>query len=335
MIVGNPFRWADPGTWPWFVYVWLAATVAGFVKPLWRWIQRNRAKSWPITTGQIESASVNEPEPGFMSSTPRRGSRAYVAELGYSYRVVGQVEAGFYKREFYTEEEAQEFLRDLKGKPVTVQYNPNKPSTSIVSEPSIQTLLQTRAPKPVAEIFSSVSTSSVPPLVSRLLWVFVFLSAIGLAVSLWVHLGAVMGRRVAPEALFWTLHMGIFVVWLPAVLVAKARVGNIRRKDFWKVALQGSPDWMRYMVYGFLGYALINFALFMLQAPTGGGGETPPAVVWRGFSGHWMAFYSAALAILYTAAANERGNIQHCVNGHPVPPGANFCVRCGQPVLRA
>jgi hypothetical protein len=28
----------------------------------------------------------------------------------------------------------------------------------------------------------------------------------------------------------------------------------------------------------------------------------PPASVWRGFSGHWMAFYSAALAVLCSAA---------------------------------
>lgn len=328
----SQFRWVDPSKWPWFVYVWLAATAAGFVKPFWQWVQRNRAKSWPITTAQIESATLNETKPGFFSSSPRKSSPVYVAELGYSYRVAGQVEAGFYKREFYTEEEAQEFLRDLKGKPLTVHYNSKKPSTSIVSEASVQILLQTRAPKPVAEISSSVAKSSIPPLMGRFLWVFVVFSAVGLVVSLWVHIGAVAGHRVAPEALFWILHVGIFVVWFPAVFVAKARVGNLRRKDFWKVALQGSPDWMRYAVYAFGGYALVNFALFTLNAPTGGGGENPPAIVWRGFSGHWMLFYSAALAILY-AAVNQEETTQRCINGHSVPQGANFCVRCGQPIL--
>jgi hypothetical protein len=147
-----------------------------------------------------------------------------------------------------------------------------------------------------------------------------------------VHLGAVMGRRVAPGAIFWILHMGIFIVWLPAVLVAKQRVGSTRRKNFWKRVLQGSPEWMRYMVYGFVGYAMLNFALFMLKAPAGGTGPNPPAEVWRGFSGHWMAFYSAALAILYSAA-NENANGLRCLNGHPVSPGANYCERCGQPIL--
>lgn len=332
MFLPNPFRWADPRTWPWIVYVWLVLIAAGWLRPLWRWIQRNRAKSWPTVTGQIESDSVNKSKGSFISSTPRRSSPTHVAELGYSYSVAGNVEAGFYKREFGTEEEAWEFLRDLKGKPVAVLYNPNNPSTSTLSEPSIETLLQTRAPKPAVEMFSSVSVNSISPLLSRFLWVFVVLSAVGLVVSLWVHLGAVAGRRVAPEAFFWILHAGIFVVWFPAVFVARQRVGNLQRKDFWKAVLSGSPEWMRYMVYGFLAYAVINFALFMFRAPTSGGGASPPAIVWRGFSGHWMAFYSAALAILYSAARGS-GTGRRCVNGHPVPTNATFCERCGQPAL--
>jgi len=47
---------------------------------------------------------------------------------------------------------------------------------------------------------------------------------------------------------------------------------------------------------------------------TGSGEANPPAVVWRGFSGHWMAFYSAALAILYSAA-HAKHNGWRCPNG--------------------
>lgn len=332
MLAENPFGWTDPRNWPWFVYVWFALFAAGWLKPLWRWIQRNRASRWPSTTGRIESVSVNESKRYIISSTPRGSSANCVAELGYSYSVAGNAGAGLYKREFSTEEEAWEFLRDLKGKPVAVHYNPNNPSSSTLSEPSIDTILQTRAPRPVAEMLSSVSANSISPLLSRFLWVFVVLSAVGLVVSLWVHLGAVMGRRVAPEAFFWMLHVGIFVVWFPAVFVAKHRLGNLNRKNFWKVVLQGSPEWMRYMVYGFLVYAFINFALFMNQAPTGGSDANPPTIVWRGFSGHWMAFYSAALAILYSAARENKPD-RRCVNGHQVLTNANFCERCGQPVV--
>lgn len=332
MFLASPFRWIDPRTWPWMFYVWLGLIAAGWLKPLWRWIQRNRAKSWPLTTGEIESATVNKSKGFLVSSTPRGGSLPYVAELGYSYSVSGKAEAGFYKRELSTEEEASEFVRDLKGKPVAVHYNPNNPTSSTLSEQSVETLLQTRAPRPAGEMFTSGSANSISRLLSPFLWVFVALSAAGLVISLWVHLGAVMGRRVAPEPFFWMLHVGIFLVWFPAILVAQKRVGNMQRKDFWKVVLNGSPEWMRYTVYGFFGYALINFALFILKAPYGSRGDNPSTADWRGFSGHWMAFYSAAFAILYSAArANENG--RRCINGHPVLADAAFCTQCGQAVV--
>lgn len=334
MISGNPFRWTDPTTWPWVVYVWLAFILVGWLKPLWRWIQRQRASSWPTASGQIEYASVSEAKRFFLSSSPRRNSPTYVGELGYSYFVAGNTYSGRYKREFGSEEEALEFVRDLKGKPVAVQYNPSKPSTSTLLESSIETLLNTRPPKPQAEVelFKSALADSSLSWPKPVLWACVGLSAVGLVLSLWVHLGAAMGRRVAPEALFWILHMGIFVVWLPTVLVARKRVGNRSSKDYWKVVLRGSPDWMRYMVYGFFGYAFLNFALFMTKAPSGSGSGATPPIVWRGFSGHWMLFYSAALATLYSAAKATEG-VRRCLNGHPVPATATFCSRCGQSVM--
>jgi hypothetical protein len=76
-------------------------------------------------------------------------------------------------------------------------------------------------------------------------------------------------------------------VWLPAVFVAETLAGNLHRKDFWKVVLKNSPGWMRSVVYGFFGYALINFLLFIAKAPAGSSGANAPAAVWRGFSRHW------------------------------------------------
>lgn len=256
----------------------------------------------------------------------------YVAELAYSYSVGGEPNSSSYKREFGTEQEAWEFTRDLRGKPVAVQYNPSKPSKSTLSESSIETLLQTRPPQP-AEDYTATS-DSIPRWLKMALWPIIALSAVGLVLSLWVHFGAVLGRRVAPAAFFWILHIGIFVVWLPAILVGRNRVGTLNSRDPWKVLLKGSPDWMRYMVYGFFGYAIINFALFWLKTPSGGSGANPPADVWRGFSGHWMAFYSAALAILYTAATSN-GTAIRCLNGHTIPPNTNFCARCGQPAMHS
>jgi hypothetical protein len=331
LISDHPIHWTDPSSWPWIVYLWLPIFLFGWLKPLWRWIQRRRAASWPTTTGEIQSVSVDEAKRFFISTTPRGKSQEYVAELGYRYSLAGVVEAGFYKRDSATEEEAEEFVRALKGKPVLVQYNPHDQSKSTLSDASIESLLQARPPKPDDGLFAP-TLDSVPGVLRPLLWPLVGLSVVGLVLSLWVHLGAVMGRRVAPEVLFYILHIGIFVVWIPAVFAGKALVGSVNRKDFWKVVLKNSPDGMRYLVYIFFGYAFINFAFFFFQAPTGSQGSNLPAVVWRGFSGHWMAFYSAAMVILYSAAKAGEG-VRRCVNGHAVSPGANFCTRCGQSVI--
>jgi hypothetical protein len=328
----NPIRWTDPSTWPWIVYVWLAMLAFSCVKPLWRWFQRNRARNWPLVNGQIESISVTGAKRTPFSASSGSTS-SYVAELGYSSPVAGNVNAGFYKREFGTEEEASEFVRDLKGKPVVAHYNPNKPSSSTLSEASVETLLQTRAPKPAWELSAFSRLDAVPVWLQPFVWIFIGLSAVGFMLSLWVHFGAVAGRRVAPAPLFWILHLGIFVVWFPAVMAGQRQAGNLKRKDFWKVVLKGSPNWVRYLVYGFLGYAVLNFMYFFFQPPTGNDdGANPPALVWRGFSGHWMVFYLAALAILYSAARQHSQSFR-CVNGHAVQASAAFCDRCGQPVM--
>jgi hypothetical protein len=90
---------------------------------------------------------------------------------------------------------------------------------------------------------------------------------------------------------------------------------------------------MKYMTYGFFGYAILNFLLFIISAPTGrhDAGPPPPAV-WRGFSGHWMAFYSAGLAVVTTAYKRGISNLErHCPNGHAISYDAKFCSTCGVP----
>lgn len=305
-------------------YVWAAFALVGWSKPAWNWLRLRRAAAWSLAEGRIESVEITKPR---FSFTTRRGH--YVAELGYSYSVAGTHYAGRYKREIPTEYEADEFVRDLQGKPVAVHCNPATPSSSALLDSDINALQQNRSPAPTSGLIGQANF--VPDWIRPFLWLFVSLSAIGLVVSLWVHLGAVTGQRVVPEAFFWILHVGIFVVWFPAVFLAQRLVGNLNRRDLWKVVLKDSTDWMRYMVYGFFAYAIANFLFFITKAPSGGSGANPPAEVWRGFSGHWMAFYSAALAIHYSAARAEDTSLR-CSNGHLASPGATYCTRCGLPV---
>ena len=162
---------------------------------------------------------------------------------------------------------------------------------------------------------------------------FAAIAAVGLLLSILSHVAALRGMQGPLGGFTPALHVGIFVVWIPAVLVANRFTKNIARKDLWKVVLRGCPVWMKYMFYAFFGYAMVNFLFFMTVAPRGGGsGFTSPQIV-RGFSGHWMAFYSAALAILYSASKLWDQELErHCPNGHAVQPLSKFCDRCGLPV---
>jgi hypothetical protein len=69
---------------------------------------------------------------------------------------------------------------------------------------------------------------------------------------------------------------------------------------------------MRWLTYRFFGYAAVNFILFIFMGPARtSSAATSPVVL--GFSGHWMAFYSAAVAIFYSARhAEEHDRGRRC-----------------------
>src|SRR5580693_6771511 len=61
MFAAAPFRWTDPTTWPWIIYLRLAVLVGGWLLRWWRWLKRRRAAGWPIADGRIESTEVTKP----------------------------------------------------------------------------------------------------------------------------------------------------------------------------------------------------------------------------------------------------------------------------------
>jgi hypothetical protein len=172
--------------------------------------------------------------------------------------------------------------------------------------------------------------------VEVLAYAFLVMSAVGFVASLVSHVCSLLGVDGPLGDRTMLLHMGIFVVWFPAILAAR-RVGrDAPQKDQWKAALRGCPEWMRYALYGLFGYTFLNFALFLFRAhgrgSSGPGGSASPSVV-RGFSGHWMLFYFAAFAMLYSYLHLEDTGPRRCSGGHEVGPLAKFCEQCGAPVV--
>lgn len=159
------------------------------------------------------------------------------------------------------------------------------------------------------------------------------LAACGLALSLAVHGIALAGITIPGGKLVWGLHIGIFVVWIPTVISSMQTARYATRKDGWKAAFAGCPVWMRRAGYVLFGYAIINFIVFSAtgasQPRQKMAGDSPPSVI-RGFSGHWMIFYGAAFAVLYSRIhAPGLYRVRKCPEGHSASPTDRFCSECG------
>ncbi|WP_212398731.1 hypothetical protein [Bradyrhizobium jicamae] len=162
-------------------------------------------------------------------------------------------------------------------------------------------------------------------------------AACGLAFSLVAHILSTFGVKLGMPV-FVALHVGIFPLWIPVVLLSMKMSGGVNRRDFWKVALSGCPAWMKYLIYGFFIYAIVNFAIFAVLAslhpPPKQVQGAPPALVLHGFSGHWMVFYATGLAILVTAYRRGLSNLQRrCPSGHNVGWGDRFYPICGSSLV--
>jgi Protein of unknown function (DUF3592) len=295
----SPFRWTDPSSWPFFFKVWMALALVGWALPLWRWLQREQQKSWPTATGRIDSAQIGEPKRFLGLTLPASNNEKYNGVLAYSYDLSGNTFHGEYRRAFASEDGAVEFLRGLQGQTVSVQYHPNKSARSVLLEETVESLLRSRPPLPNAPDWRD----SLPGWFKPLIGIFASLALIGLLLSVFVHIVALFGRQPSPA--FWALHVGVFVVFIPAIFVAQKRLGTTQRKDFWKAITKGSPDGVRYTLYFFFAYAFITQLLVFFQSPPGSVPNRDAASDWRGFSAVWMVFYYASYTILSSAVSSS------------------------------
>jgi hypothetical protein len=85
-----------------------------------------------------------------------------------------------------------------------------------------------------------------------------WLAAAGFLASLLVHVLALLGLPSPFGPATWLLHVGIFVVWFPAVLVSQRLSKNVPQADLWKAVLRGCPRWMKTGSYVVFAYGIVN-----------------------------------------------------------------------------
>lgn len=161
------------------------------------------------------------------------------------------------------------------------------------------------------------------------------LATVGLLGSALLHLIAWYGAwpaalRDGAELASSTLGTGIFVVWLPAVLLVRRNHSDGHLQLSWKDMLASCPScpsWMRRAVYGLFAYAVLSFFLAM---------GTDAHSEWTGLralSGHGMLFYGTALAIFYARWSQRRPPpARRCLLGHATGHSDAACPTCGNPL---
>ena len=130
---------------------------------------------------------------------------------------------------------------------------------------------------------------------------FLLIAGAGFLLSLTAHVLALFGIAMPGGGSVWMLHVGIFLVWIPAILVCRRRFQFVARKDQMEALLGDCPRWMRRGVNILFAYAIVNFFLFLASMMVNPKltGTAPPEVI-RGFSGHWMVFYAVAFVAFYS-----------------------------------
>src|SRR5437870_7027920 len=66
-------------------------------------------------------------------------------------------------------------------------------------------------------------------------------SAVGMLLCVFSYLGWLTGSYRFPRREPPLLFIGIFVVWLPTVLLLNTLTRDFKQKDLWKAALRGCP----------------------------------------------------------------------------------------------
>jgi hypothetical protein len=173
---------------------------------------------------------------------------------------------------------------------------------------------------------------------SKLLWKSIaFLAFLGFGYSLTVHLAAVFSLNTAyhfpfgNEFISSSLHIGCLLS-----IVCMMKIFKVNGVSSINIAGNWVPIWGKRLLILFACYTAINFAWFIFASyqispsgkqpyifngkcmiyRNGGTYEIPiqqcnqyQAIIWKGFSGHWMLFYlETALNLFYLPLNIQSGN---------------------------
>ena len=126
--------------------------------------------------------------------------------------------------------------------------------------------------------------------------VFAALSALGLAgfvASLIVHICALLQHPSPFGKWVWALHIGIFPSFFILVIYSNKTKPAKSGRDNVSHLMKQLPPLVGKISNALFVYALLNFAVFMVQTTQYPKKGVPDWLIQRGFSGHWLIFHGA------------------------------------------
>ncbi len=88
-----------------------------------------------------------------------------------------------------------------------------------------------------------------------LIYPTMILAALGLVLSLIVHMAALFGLPVSLPFNAMSLHTGVFVVWIHAMFVSYPAIRKVPRQDQWQAMLRGC----------LIGFVISPMAFLLMQ----------------------------------------------------------------------
>jgi hypothetical protein len=158
---------------------------------------------------------------------------------------------------------------------------------------------------------------------------FALLAALGLLISIAANVSTFFGVEPMHRwPYLWLLHLGIFVVFIPA---GSVQIQHGNKKPFrWRDVFGGLPAWMRWMLVSMIIYAPVNALAFAIVCGSGGPSKEPDGTYamtshgrilrmltadeyhrasgyeFRFMSSWWIMFYSISVALLLSALKRQK-----------------------------
>jgi hypothetical protein len=158
-----------------------------------------------------------------------------------------------------------------------------------------------------------------------LAYLVMVLAGLGVIASFFLSAASLAGNPNLQKTAFRFLFPGIFIVWVPTILLANLMIGDFKQREFWKAALRGCRPWMKTALWVIVAIVFIEFF-----SPFAWGSN--PGAFPAGFLIFPSSFYAIAFCIAYSFLHVENFDAgRRCLNGHRVSPVAKFCEECGAP----